>query len=387
MALINIPLDEITEDHLRRLIATQAAESLHVEYKRETYGANDDQRREFLADVSSFANAAGGDLIIGMTAAKGIPTGVHPFTGDGEAERLRLEQIARDGLHPRILNLHTRAVLLAGGGFVVVVRVPKSYHPPHRIIFKNSARFWARSSAGKYEPNVEELRRIFTEAPLLAERARAFRIERTARIGARETPVGLLDGGNLVLHVVPFAAFDFGQSLSLDEVSTHPNEFAPIGGSTRDYQITFDGFLTASNAEGLSKPQRAYVQVFRSGAVEAVTSSLSRGKDSNFLILPYIQSWIITYARKYAASLQMFGAEPPFAIMASLVDVRGKRLLQDFLENAYPEDFPSMVLSRDQYHFVESIFENVPQDDKDAGKQLKATLDHLANAAGLPSSR
>jgi hypothetical protein len=268
-----------------------------------------------------------------------------------------------------------------------VVRVLKSYNPSHRIIFKNSARFWARSSAGKYEPNVEELRRIFTEAPLLAERARAFRIERTARIAAHETPVGLLDGGNLVLHVVPFAAFDFGQSLSLDEISTHPNQFAPIGGSARDSQITFDGFLTASNADGLSKPQRAYVQVFRSGVVEAVTASLARGKDANFLVLPYIQSWIIRYARTYAASLQMFGAEPPFAIMASLVNVKGKRFLQDFLENPHLEDLPSMMLSRDQYHFVESIFESVPEDDGDAGKQLKATLDHLANAAGLPSSR
>ena len=387
MALTNIALDEISEDHLQRLIAAQAAESLHVEYKRETYGTNDDQRREFLADVSSFANAAGGDLIIGMTAARGIPTAFQPFTGDGVAERLRLEQMARDGLHPRITNLHTRAVSLSGGGCVIVVRVLKSYNPPHRIIFKNSARFWARSSAGKYEPNVEELRRIFTEAPLLAERARAFRIERTARIAAHETPVGLLDGGNLVLHVVPFAAFDFGQSLSLDEISTHPNQFAPIGGSALDSQITFDGFLTASNADGLSKPQRAYVQVFRSGVVEAVTASLARGKDANFLVLPYIQSWIIRYARTYAASLQMFGAEPPFAIMASLVNVKGKRFLQDFLENPHLEDLPSMVLSRDQYHFVESIFESVPEDDGDAGKQLKATLDHLANAAGLPSSR
>jgi Putative DNA-binding domain len=202
MALTNISLADIAEGHLQRLIAAQAAESLHVEYKRETYGTNDDQRREFLADVSSFANAAGGDLVIGMTAADGTPTGIHPFTGNGEAERLRLEHMARDGLNPRIPNLQTRAVPLSQGGFVLLVRVPKSYHSPHRIIFKNSGRFWARSSAGKYEPNVEELRRIFTEAPLLAERARAFRIERTARIAARETPVSLKDGGTLVLHVI-----------------------------------------------------------------------------------------------------------------------------------------------------------------------------------------
>jgi hypothetical protein len=386
MALTNIPLADIAEGHLQRLIAAQAAESLHVEYKRETYGTNDDQRREFLADVSSFANAAGGDLVIGMTAANGIPTGIYPFMGDGDAERLRLEQMARDGLNPRIPNLQTRAVPLSGGGFVVVVRVPKSYHPPHRIIFKNSGRFWARSSAGRYEPNVEELRRIFTEAPLLAERARAFRIERTAQIAAHETPVGLKDGSTLVLHVIPFAAFDFGQSLSLDQVSEHPERFAPIKGTARHRQVTFDGFLTASTAGDLSEPQRAYVQVFRTGVVEAVTSSIVRGNEKNFIVLPFLQSWIIEYARGYASSLQSCGAEPPFAIMVSLIDVKGKILLKDYLENAIPEDLPSVVLNRDQLHFVESIFENVPLSDEDAGRQLKPTLDHIANAAGMPSA-
>src|SRR6267142_1936011 len=104
MTLMHIRLADITEDDLGRLIDAQAAESLHVEYKRETYPGNDEGHREFLADVSSFANAAGGDLIIGMIAAKGVPTGIHPFTADGEAERLRLDQMARDGLDPRITN-------------------------------------------------------------------------------------------------------------------------------------------------------------------------------------------------------------------------------------------------------------------------------------------
>src|SRR5882762_2903052 len=89
MALTDIPLDKIHEERLLGLIAAQAAEGLYIDYKSETYGGNDDQRREFLADVSSFANASGGDLVIGMTAGCGIPTGVHPFMGDGEAERLR----------------------------------------------------------------------------------------------------------------------------------------------------------------------------------------------------------------------------------------------------------------------------------------------------------
>jgi len=162
MALAHIPLSDIAEAHLQRLITTQAAESLHVEYKRETYSAADDARREFLADVSSSANTGGGDLVIGIEAEKGVPQRLSPFAGDADTELLRLENMARDGLSPRITNLRARAVPLGRGGSAIVVRIPKSYNPPHRVIFKNSGRFWARSSAGKYEPNVDELRRIFT---------------------------------------------------------------------------------------------------------------------------------------------------------------------------------------------------------------------------------
>jgi hypothetical protein len=191
----------------------------------------------------------------------------------------------------------------------------------------------------------------------------------------------------LVLHIVPFAAFDFGRSLSLDEVLSQRNSFAPIGGVARDYKITFDGYIAGSNNEGLSKPQRAYVQVFRTGIVEAVASSLATGKEGKWLVLPEIQAMIIKYARSYAISLQKLGMEPPFAIMASLAEVKGKRFLPDFpAPNSFPEDMRYMVIGKEQLHFVETIFESVPQDDKSAAKQLKYTLDHLANAGGLPSS-
>src|SRR5262249_49000537 len=56
MALKHLPIDQISEDHLRRLIEAKAA--------RETYGNSDAERAEFLADVSSFANAMRGDLWI-----------------------------------------------------------------------------------------------------------------------------------------------------------------------------------------------------------------------------------------------------------------------------------------------------------------------------------
>ncbi|MFH0344211.1 MAG: helix-turn-helix domain-containing protein [Chromatiales bacterium] len=80
MALLHLGFDKIDEGHLQRLIEIGAAESREIEYKRQTYGKNDDAKTEFLADISSFANTIGGDLIIGMTASKGVPMAFEPWT-------------------------------------------------------------------------------------------------------------------------------------------------------------------------------------------------------------------------------------------------------------------------------------------------------------------
>jgi hypothetical protein len=126
-----------------------------------------------------------------MTAKAGIPTGFAPLQIDTDAEILRLESIARGALQPRIFGLIARAVPIGAGGSVIIVRIPRSYIQPHRIVRSGKTgdhRFWARSSAGKYEPNVDELRLLFTRAPQLADRVRDFRFERIAKIVANDGP-------------------------------------------------------------------------------------------------------------------------------------------------------------------------------------------------------
>ena len=152
---------------------------------------------------------------------------------------------------------------------MLIIRVPRSYRGPHRVIFKGWNRFFARSSAGRYEPNVEELRALFAFAPELAERMRSFRFERVAKIAADDTPVPLQEPLRLVLHVVPFSHFDLGPSLAMTEVVTKPHHFAAIGALGGDHRLNVDGFLTMSNPNDKGA-HRAYTQVFRTGAVEAV---------------------------------------------------------------------------------------------------------------------
>ena len=62
--MISGPLEAIGTDTLNRLIANGVAESRTLEYKRDLPNPKDkDSKREFLADVTSFANSQGGDLL------------------------------------------------------------------------------------------------------------------------------------------------------------------------------------------------------------------------------------------------------------------------------------------------------------------------------------
>jgi Putative DNA-binding domain len=232
MALLHIPLDQINEARLQALITAGAAESRTIDYKRTIYGNAHADYSEFLADTSSFANTSGGDLVLGMDATNGIPTAITPLTMPMDPEILRLEQVARGGLQPRIANIATHTVPIRAGGNVLIIRVPRSYNPPHRIIRQGSNRFWARSAAGKYEPDVNELRTLFNAGPQLADRVRNFRLDRIAQIAAGQAPVQLMNRGTVVLHIVPLSAFDVTSTLPLRQIELDFRSFVPIGAST-----------------------------------------------------------------------------------------------------------------------------------------------------------
>ena len=75
MPLSGLRLETIQEHHLQGLIADGASEGRRLDFK-ELVETGDEAKREFLADVSSFANAAGGDLFIGVAESSGVASGL-----------------------------------------------------------------------------------------------------------------------------------------------------------------------------------------------------------------------------------------------------------------------------------------------------------------------
>src|SRR5690349_6232565 len=80
--VIQKPLDTIEKRDIEALVADRVRESKSIEYKQELPGNADKQKREFLADVSSFSNAGGGDILFGI---KGARDSDGKATGDGSS--------------------------------------------------------------------------------------------------------------------------------------------------------------------------------------------------------------------------------------------------------------------------------------------------------------
>ena len=115
MYMINKDIDQITEQDLQELIDNEVIEAKTSEYKGELPGGTDSEKKEFLADISSFANASGGDIIYGITSDKntGKPLELKGLSiTNADNEILRLENIIRDGIEPRIPSINTKSIQL-----------------------------------------------------------------------------------------------------------------------------------------------------------------------------------------------------------------------------------------------------------------------------------
>ena len=77
--MINKPFDLIEKADVDALVADEVREGRTVDYKETVPGSADGEKTEFLADVSSFANASGGYIIYGIREKRdgdGKPTGI-----------------------------------------------------------------------------------------------------------------------------------------------------------------------------------------------------------------------------------------------------------------------------------------------------------------------
>jgi hypothetical protein len=162
-AMIQKPLASINSADLENLITQEVPEGKSIEYKLQLPDVKpSSNRKEFLADISSFANCIGGDLLYGIKEDKGLPTDLVGLDiPDPDALRLQLEQIVQAGIVPRISGIAFLFIPLQNGKCILLVRMLRSWIAPHVVWLEAQSKFFSRNSAGKYQMDYEEIRSSF----------------------------------------------------------------------------------------------------------------------------------------------------------------------------------------------------------------------------------
>lgn len=152
LRLFSKSANELTAEDVAKLVSEALPEGQHVEYKealpstRQTgdpwlQGAGsigEKARNEILAEVIAFANADGGNLVLGMEETADHPKrakGVKPLPRCHDLAG-RLRHVARDCVEPQLPSVEIYGVETGKrpkGTGVVLIRVPPSRLGPHRL--------------------------------------------------------------------------------------------------------------------------------------------------------------------------------------------------------------------------------------------------------------
>jgi len=142
-------LEDLTLADIERLKENGITESNYLDFKSAPVGNSDRERKEFLADVTAFANAAGGDIVFGVTEKDGAAAEVPGIAlPDSDKEKLRLGSLIRESTEPRLANFGMLWLPIGDDIGVLVLRVARSWVAPHRVTLQGHDKFYVRNAAG-----------------------------------------------------------------------------------------------------------------------------------------------------------------------------------------------------------------------------------------------
>lgn len=377
MAIPSI-LTTTTEQSLLDLIKAEVAESKIIEYKREIALGTTEQKRKFVRSVASFANASGGDLVFGMEAEKGKPVAIKAlpdFEPDGGVRVLR--DMIRAHIQPPLFGVEFQPISVQGG-WALVVRVSRSWNPPHLVTFDGDNRFYTRDANGCVLMNVSEIREAFFAGKTVKERIQQFRFERLSAIRSGEFSLKLPSQAIAVFHAFPFRSFIDDCQVDLSTL-TNEDLYPPTRWHGCGTAYDIDGvYGMETNNDGTCGN---YTFVSRSGCIEALTTASLVAHQGKFISNPNFEKQFIDFMPRCLNLLRKLKAEPPVALALTLLDVNGFILYSG----------PSWPLS---YEWARAIQQRdlilpatvITTYDQPVSKMLKPICDALWRSCGLKQS-
>jgi len=247
------------------------------------------------------------------------------------------------------------------------------------VTYKNLSRFYSRTSGGKYQLDVHEIRTGFVAAETAIERLRRFRVERVARVLALEAPAPIAAGPKLILHALPVNVLDevWARVLTMEQDKI-AFAIALIAATPTTWRFNLDGFVVHTLSYDLSR--QCYTQLFRDGGIEAMSGGVVAKNDRRGGFYAWgMEQQVIGAFSTYQKFWHEVGVAPPLLIGLTLSGVKGWKVLR----TAYDFNDLEAVFDRDVVSSPEVMLSDLTTL---ADVVLHPLFDFVWNGGGWPGS-
>lgn len=367
---------DVDADALRAARAAGEREGVRFECKLRVE-TTDEAKVEWALDVTSFANTAGGVLLLGADETEGRLSDFVGIAGDVDAELQRLESVLRDRVDPSIPGLSLSAVDL-DGMTVVVVHIPHSWRAPHLVRRGSRWQLSKRTSSGKYVLNdASELRAAFAEAYDATSRARRWHEDILTAAIAGDLPVPRSCEAFAVITVRPLAAgapgalpvLDVNAALSSGQAH---NKLRPLYLGGDSPRPTIDGMMATGTSQGSS----GFVIMYRDASNAYYDDTMFR--PAGAIPGTVLVRCIVDAVQRSADAVEWAGGALPATFEMSIHGVSGWQLLT----TASSRGIPNLAFDRALLRLPAVLLDRQPTDRSDAATIARPLLDALWQAAG-----
>lgn len=263
---------------IEKILSSRIAESEAWDFKSAFYGSGEADVFEFLKDVTSFANAGGGTIVLGVSTDQAgrasTVEGVVSVQLDKDIQRL--EHILRDSVEPDI----TGAVRITdesadNGKRVVFIDIHDSSLAPHRIVRRGKfkSHFFVRRGRRSEEADVYALRELFEGRSRVSSLFQKFVEERVATVLGGEYLAGQEAVPQLLMHIGPQRSF--GSRKLTDFLLEPEHHFALAPPNDGGYRARPNIYGVISRSGDVRNP---YNQAFHNGCLEMLRQAFSASR-------------------------------------------------------------------------------------------------------------
>jgi len=365
-------ITKIDEADLHQLVNEKTREGRFIEYKR----LIDEDTQEICADISSFANTNGGDLVYGIADVDGAADELIGIPKPIDQQIQRIENTIKRNIFPRIPQPQFQSIELVNGNVALIVRINKSWIGPHSVQSKsgNSYRMYGRTSSGKFLFDESEIRRAYRMAEGGREQIRSWVNRRIELLVENKGEMPTQLSPRLAIHLVPASAYVTESRIDAKSLMDTFAHFRPNQSGNRDYRINLDGFIVYCQTNHEDPRISGYSQFYTNGCIEIVDARFFGMRAENAIASIWFENQILALATESLNGLKQLGINTPIYLFTSMIDANGIRMAfnNPLNENEHGIDRNPLVLP-------EIILESY---DIDLGTALRPVFDSTWNACG-----